>query len=148
MGLSSSSLPDNILRRMSREHRGQMGKAGVTSAEADAKFTLRAERELQNLCASWLRQHDLFFIQSRMDKRPTVRKGMPDFIVICPGARALAIEIKVPGGKISDDQKKLHDLYFDQVDRVVHIIFDFDSFRNLVTGHLKVAENVSFQPQP
>lgn len=140
MGLSSSSLPDNILRRMPREHRGQMGKAGVTASEAETKFNVRAERELHNLCAAYLRQHDLFFITSRFGKKATIRAGMPDFTIIFPGEHALCIECKIAGGVVSDAQKKLHDLYFDQTDGVVHIVFTFDQFRQLVQKKLAALE--------
>lgn len=71
-------LPDNILRRMSKEDRNPMGKAGVTMAEGDAKQTLKSEKELQQQCVAILRQRGIICNVSRMDRKKSDMVGWPD----------------------------------------------------------------------
>lgn len=55
-------------------------------------------------------------------------KGMPDFIHY--GLR-LAIELKIPGGKVSKEQMNWL-LYFKRIGWTSEIVFDFESFREIV----------------
>jgi hypothetical protein len=126
---------DAMLRRMSPADRAWLGKAGVTAAEAQVSYDERSEKDLQKNMENYLRQRNLFFIRSRMDKRPTIRKGLPDFTIILPGGMSLLVEAKVEGGVVSADQKKCFDDFWTQTGRVVHIVFNFDQFRRLIDQH-------------
>lgn len=136
MGFPINTLPDSFLRRIPKGQRAPMGKAGVTNAEANAAHARREEKKLQNLMVQELNRRNIFFLRSRMDKPTTLRKGMPDFVIILPGPRPLLVEAKDPHGVISDEQKKLFDQYFDQTRDVVHIVFSFEQFRALLLKHL------------
>lgn len=115
MGYKSSTLPDSVLRCMPKDARVPMGKAGVTSAEAQVKHDAVAEREVHKHISNWLRQHDIWFCHSRMDRKTTNQNGTPDFLFVATmpaweGAQSLvkdrpiAIEVKVNGNELSEDQ--------------------------------------------
>lgn len=106
MGLDTSTLPDHILRLMSAEDRKPLGKAGVTREEAEEKAAVKCEKDLHDLFTNWLRLNDLHFIHSRMDRKPTIRAGWPDFTVI-RGELVCCIEFKAPGGKLRPEQVKV-----------------------------------------
>lgn len=96
-------LPDNILRRMPKEDRRPLGKAGVTTQEANEKAVARSEKKLQENVAALLRQRNITFNVSRMDKRKTDKVGWPDFTFAVRG-RAAAFEVKRPGKEPTKEQ--------------------------------------------
>lgn len=105
-------LPDHVLRRMDPKDRKSLGKAGVTSEEAERKRLARSERELQDQIANYLHYKGIFFVRSRMDKKTTTRKGTPDFIFALPepGAwhgRPYAIEVKVGSNTLTREQEEV-----------------------------------------
>lgn len=136
MGWKKEILPNNVLRRMSTEDRKPMGKSGITIQEAQAKGDLRREKDLQRNMENLLRQRNLFFVRSRMDRRTTTRKGTPDFIIILPRGRALMVEAKVEGGELSQDQKDVFTDYWNQTGNVVHIVLNLETFKQLLDMNL------------
>lgn len=105
-------LPENFLNKMSPADRRPMGKAGVTNAEALAKFEAKNERELQKQIAAYLRRHNIWFAQSRTDKRTTNGLGQPDFLLSTyPDGSSFpqpyALEVKFRNGKLSDEQEEV-----------------------------------------
>lgn len=82
-----------------------MGKAGVTNAEAEAKFDAKAEKEIQRQIDAWLRSQEFYFIRSRMDRKTSVQVGVPDFVVCAYGA-FIAFEVKTSTGRLSYDQER------------------------------------------
>ena len=98
-------LPDHVLRLMDPAERKALGKAGTTSAEAQAKHQRTAEKKIHETVARWLTLHKIPFIHSRMDKASTIRKGWPDFTILC-GGRAFCLELKAQGGVLSPEQKQ------------------------------------------
>ncbi len=117
---------------MTPEDRKALGRHGLTQAECAEVVCTMAERELQEQIANYLRQRDLFFMRSRMDKRTTLRKGWPDFTIILHGGLALLVEVKVQGGRFSEDQTKLFQEYFRQTGELVYAVYSFDQFRSLL----------------
>lgn len=121
-------LPPNILKCMSAKDRQPLGRAGATQPEIDEKQRAESERELQNQIAGWLTINEIFFIRNRMDKRPTVIKGLPDFVIILPPSltgitsRCVMIEAKMEGKEPSDDQNLLHDRYERQAKNKVPVV--------------------------
>lgn len=107
-----------------------------TQSDADAKFMKRSEKLLQEQIASLLRQRNLFFIRSRMDKKTSVQKGMPDFVIAIPAqgslARMLLVEVKVKGGKVSDDQLALHREYHEKTDDNVVVVWSLQEFKDIL----------------
>ena len=51
--MSSTILPERILRLMSVDDRRSLGKAGITKAEVLEKAAVKSERNLQNLIDSY-----------------------------------------------------------------------------------------------
>lgn len=98
-------IPENIRRRMRPEDRQAIGKPAMTNADAQAKIDGKRERELQENIAALLRQRNIWFARQRMDKRATSSLGQPDFLFSVNG-KACAFEVKLPSGKLSDDQMR------------------------------------------
>lgn len=107
-------LPDNILRRMDTTDRSKLGKAGVTSSEAQEKCDAKSEKEIHRQIEQWLNLHGVVYIHSRTDRKTTNAVGLPDFIfawpIIQPHSEIVdygipfAIEIKLPGKKPTKEQ--------------------------------------------
>ncbi len=104
-------LPDNILRRMDPKDRASLGKAGVTAAEAVEKQLNQTEREVHKDIANYLRQHDVWFSHSRMDRKTTQALGVPDFVFCYVSVENMvalvptAVEVKVGGRKLTSEQE-------------------------------------------
>jgi hypothetical protein len=95
-----------MLRLVAPEDRAKLGRAGMTRAEAFAKFTVDTERKLHHLIDSYLRQRGIEPIRSRMDKRSTINVGAPDFMFAYRG-KAIAMEVKLPGEKLTKEQESM-----------------------------------------
>ncbi len=98
-------LPDNILRLMNKKDRPK-GAAGKTREELNEEAKNKNEKEIQLQIREYLRQKDIIFIQSRMDKRPTIKGGIPDFCFAWKG-EPIALEVKREKGKCSEEQTKV-----------------------------------------
>jgi hypothetical protein len=103
-----NALPENILRCMSPKDRAPLGKAGVTSAEAQAKFEAKSERQLHKDIIGLMNNRGIYFVHSRMDKRTTNAVGTLDFY-LCVKGRFIALECKTMNGKLSPEQEKVID---------------------------------------
>src|SRR5260221_4019807 len=95
----------NFLKLMSVELRRQFGKAGLTVEEALLKEITRTERGEHKIFLSWLMLKGIPRIHSRMDRRPTIEEGWPDFTVFWEGI-TLFFEFKVNRRKRSKDLTK------------------------------------------
>lgn len=140
-------IPNNILRRMYPEERKPLGKAGVLPEEVDQKAAKIAEKKLQEQCENWLRLHDLFYLRMPMHKATAIRVGWPDFLVILPNQRAVLVEIKVEGGRLSDDQKYLHREFTRQCKGRVWLVVNFDQFVFVVGRELEACGNIGGCPE-
>jgi hypothetical protein len=96
-------LPDNILTKLSEADRRSLGRAGMTSAEAQAKYATGVERAEQKIFSMWLTQRGLYFIQARADRKSTIRVGHPDFSIFRDG-RTLFLEMKCPHAQPTKEQ--------------------------------------------
>lgn len=90
---------------MNKSERLDLGKVGVTRAEADAKAVAKAERQLQSQLAQYLGLRNIYYTWHRTDKRSTAAPGTPDFI-ICYHGHYVALEVKVGGGKLTPEQEE------------------------------------------
>src|SRR5687768_11329105 len=106
--MSAIVLPESTLRCMSPEDRRQLGKGGLTAAEATAKAEARNEKELQRQIYQFLRQRGYVAFRSRTDKRTTNNIGTPDFLLSVHG-KSVALEVKTATGKTSPEQDRLHE---------------------------------------
>jgi hypothetical protein len=105
MRLSLSDLNDKQLAMIPAELRATMGKAAMTSSEAQHKWQKGEEKKMHDLFETDMRRRGVIPLHSRMDQKPTIRKGWPDFSLF-HGERAVLIEFKAPGGTLSADQKE------------------------------------------
>lgn len=98
--------PERVLKRMSAADRKSVGQ--MTATEAVQRCEHRLEKQQQGIFASWCALHErageLVYNWSRTDKRSTNRTGLPDFCVWSRG-RCLFIELKAPGGRLSEEQE-------------------------------------------
>jgi hypothetical protein len=116
--MKSTTLPDNILRRMEPSARKSLGKSGRTSEEIDAKKSLELEKEIHRQIDQWLRSKNIVFQHERMDGKTRGTVGWPDFTFVWFREPALEVkhlyvpigcEVKRQGEKPTDDQAKIHD---------------------------------------
>lgn len=84
MPIKPNEIPDSMLRCMGKKHRPK-GNAGMTQAEAGAKQNARLEKEVHVQIENWLRINGIVAIHSRMDKKATVQRGLPDFVFVWRG---------------------------------------------------------------
>jgi hypothetical protein len=112
-------LPENILRCMSPKDRKAIGQK--TASEALSAGEAKSERILQGQCVNLLRLHGIEVLWHRTDKRSAATVGWPD-LTFCVqfkcdddsedyiGSYATCWEIKLPTGKLSEEQIKMRDL--------------------------------------
>jgi hypothetical protein len=114
--VSLSDLSNTQIGMIPKAQRAKLGKAAVTSEEAQAKGAAKLEKQIQQTIRQWLDLKGWFYCWQRMDKRARGKAGQPDFVVCVPrggavasGAPAkrgvfVAIECKMPGGTVSAEQ--------------------------------------------
>lgn len=99
-----SHIPDNILKCMSKTFRDQLGKAGMTTAEALIRENLRLEKDIHKDISNYLRLKGIAFRHDRTDKRTTGTIGWPDFTFALKG-KAIGVEVKRVGHGLSPEQR-------------------------------------------
>jgi hypothetical protein len=87
------ALPENLLRWMSKEERMHYGKGGLTAEEAVLKAERRSEADDQAGFLNYCKLKGIARIRSRMDKRPTIDEGWPDFTCFY-GGKTVFFEFK------------------------------------------------------
>lgn len=97
-------IPEHVKPLMSPEDRRQFGKSARTWEEAEAARFAISEKELQKQIFLYLRMREIPFVNSRMDRRPTIQCGAADFVA-CFKGRCIAVECKVGGNTLSDEQE-------------------------------------------
>jgi hypothetical protein len=95
-------LPENIVRRMSKEDREKYGVK--TNEEVDAEVEIKLERDLHNKFISFLKRHSLGYYHADPSRKSTVASGLPDFGVF-RGSRIIFIEFKIGKNTLSEVQK-------------------------------------------
>lgn len=136
MGIPKHAIPDAVYRLMAPEDRAQVGRpscgAVTPSAPSSTEKTTDTEKQLQEQMANLLNQRNIFYVRSRMDKKTSLPCGMPDFFIFLPNGRFLAVEAKVAGGSLSDDQKRVFDRFWAYTGQVVHVVWSFQEFVELL----------------
>jgi hypothetical protein len=92
--------PEGFLLALPEDERARLGKAGITQAQAEAKFAAGQERELQDVIAKWLDLEGIYYENDRMDKKTSGKKGRADFR-ICVAGRWVSLEAKAGNGTLS-----------------------------------------------
>jgi VRR-NUC domain-containing protein len=100
-------IPERILRLMSQEDQARYKKE-------TGKMIGQREVEEQRIFNNWLNlrlaERQLYPINPRSDKASTIRCGHPDYTIFLPNARMLLLEMKVAGGRLSEEQLKCIEL--------------------------------------
>lgn len=99
------SIPEHVRKLIQPEDRGEL--KAPTQPEADAKFNLKREKELQENIARLLTQRNICFFRQRMDRKTSGTIGWPDFTFAIRGL-ACAVECKSPhGGSLTQEQNSV-----------------------------------------
>lgn len=72
--------------------------------KATAKPEAQPESELHDQIAAYCSSRKWYFVHSRMDRRTTTAKGVPDFIIATDDGATLWVECKRKGAKPSIEQ--------------------------------------------
>lgn len=114
-GLTLKTLPDAYKRLLAPEDRKALGEHGLLSEEIIARGRVKLERDLKKLVLSLLTLHGIVPIHSRMDQATTTEVGLPDILFavenltagVAPRVYACAWELKLPGEKLDEAQRKM-----------------------------------------
>lgn len=79
-------------------------QARLAKQPSRAAASVSRERDIHDEIEQWLRQNGWWYCHSRMDKRTTTARGVPDFICAGPNGITIYVEVKKPGGKLTLEQ--------------------------------------------
>lgn len=116
--MNPTQLPDNVLKRMSPADRKRLGKSGRTGDDCKRDQEHVSEREIHRQIEQWLNSKGIVYRHDRMDRKTTGTVGWPDFTFVWTEGTtvvnrmqwAIGVEVKVPGGKCSQEQLYCHAL--------------------------------------
>ena len=92
-----------------------------------AKPEPQPESELHDQIAAYCRSRKWYFVHSRMDRRTTTAKGVPDFIIACDDGQTLWVECKRKGAKPSIEQLGTNQ-WLKCLKHRAHIVWSYDEF--------------------
>lgn len=95
-------VPDRLARLMSPADRRALGT--LLPEERAAKIEAGREAVLQRLCEQELSRRGIVFLH--LSPRAREKKGWPDLTFALAG-RPFAVELKMLGGRLSEDQQRL-----------------------------------------
>lgn len=103
-------LPEAWLKLMSPEDRKAIGQ--MSAEEAMTAFTAKTERKLQSQIVNLLRLKGIEVCWHRTDKKSAATVGWPDLTFCAVSHDSVwlypcAWEIKLPGGKLSNEQEQI-----------------------------------------
>jgi len=114
--MKSTTLPDNILKRMEPSARKSLGKSGRTQKEIREEQGFKLEKDIHNDIDQWLNSKDVIFQHERMDRKTRGRKGWPDFTFCWSHLRLdlewihpIGCEVKRPGCSPTREQVEIHE---------------------------------------
>lgn len=107
----------------------------MTAEEGLAAFASREEKELHKLIYQELTRNSIVPIHSRMDKRTTNVRGLPDFLFVYHGV-PYAIEAKAPKGQLSPEQMRTI-VRMEENGWHCHVVRSFDEFKAILWGESK-----------
>jgi hypothetical protein len=94
---------EGLLQALPPEERKRLGRAGMTQAEAQAKYAAGREKELKSDVIKEVRRRGGWVFEQPMSKKTRGRPGVPD-LIICYRGYFLAAELKATGGTMSQEQ--------------------------------------------
>ncbi len=109
--MTPAAIPEKVLACIRPADRASLGVQ--TQGEAEGKYILRSEKELQKLLCNFLRTRGIWFDQDAMHKRRSGTKSAPDFQFPYNG-RFVAWEAKIDGGRLDAGQERVRDKIISQ----------------------------------
>lgn len=95
MGWDLESLPLRHQQAIREElFRGCQQKSDGSFPETERHPQTDSESDLHDHVIEWCRAHALYVVHSRMDRRTTQARGVPDFIIAFPHGVTLWLELK------------------------------------------------------
>jgi hypothetical protein len=104
VGIAYDDLPEKV-KRMVAESESREHIAPPPAPKASRPTQLEKELHKSVYNELYRRRPNIWFVDSRMDRPTTQRKGIPDF-VCCINSKFAAIELKRRGEKPTDDQQR------------------------------------------
>jgi len=89
--------------------------AAIKEADLHAEITAECKRR------GWICFH------SRMDRKSTLTKGTPDFVILMECGNALFVEAKAKAGKLSNEQIGIK-LWGQRLGHTIHVVYSLDQF--------------------
>lgn len=96
---------EGLLQALPPEERNRLGRAGMTKAEAQEKYAAGQEKKLKGLVVNELLRRGAWIFDQPMSKKTRGRPGVPD-IIGCYRGYFFAVELKVTGGTMTEDQAR------------------------------------------
>jgi hypothetical protein len=107
MRIEGSIIPENVLRKMSKEDRKQFGKAGLTFEEACERAALKSEKDLQTVCLNYLSLKAIPYCAPQFGKKTRIPEGWPDVTFPHPkDGRFCAVEFKHGSNHTTPEQAR------------------------------------------
>lgn len=82
----------------------------TSMSEMERRLIPKSEKVLQEQVANWLRQRNIWFCRSRMDRKTSNGLGTPDFLFAWPTCdnhhMPVGVECKSETGRLTDEQEK------------------------------------------
>ena len=110
MGWDLNSLPLRHQQAIREQLLGVRTRTGENPIVAASDSATRdrphsdVESDLHDRVYEWCRSHALYAVHSRMDRRTTQAKGVPDYLIAFPHGVTLWLELKRPKGKATPEQ--------------------------------------------
>ena len=94
---------EGLLQALPAEERKRLGRAGMTKAEAQAKYAAGCEKDLKRDVVNEVYRRGGWVFDQPMSKKTRGRPGVPD-IIACYRGYFIAIELKAAGGTLRPEQ--------------------------------------------
>lgn len=98
-------LSEGLLQALPAAERKRLGRAGITRAEAQAKYAADREKDLKRDVVNDLNRRGAWIFDQPMSKKTRGRPGVPD-IIVCYRGYFLAVELKAAGETLRADQAR------------------------------------------
>jgi hypothetical protein len=112
--------------------------AAALASPAQERWQAGEEKKLNELVCIDLRRRGAYVIVSRTDQKPTIRRGHPDLTIMHLG-RAVCIELKARGGRLSEHQREcIADL--ERAGVPVLVSYSFQESIQFAVNHLHLSQ--------
>ena len=101
------------VRQQDAPSNGQVLESPSGMSETERRSDVKSEKQVQEQIANWLRQRNVWFCRSRMDRKTSNGLGTPDFLFTWPTCdnhfEPVAVEAKSEAGRLTPEQERVRD---------------------------------------